>query len=128
MASRSLRILNVDDEQNIRTITKLALTSKGFIVENCGSGEEALKKVRTFSPDLILLDVMMPNMDGPTLMKALRKIPKTSSTPIIFLTAMAQKREIAQYKSLGAVDVIMKPFNPLTLSTLVKKILERPHG
>src|SRR5262245_33244703 len=114
MGTRTIHILNVEDEHYIQTITKLALESKGFLVQNCSSGEEALKKVKVFSPDLILLDVMMPKMDGLTVMKALRKIPKTASTPIIFLTAMAQKHQIVEYKAMGALDVIMKPFNPLT--------------
>ena len=72
-----------------------------------------------FAPDLILLDVMMPGMDGPTTLKALRQIESLSQTPVAFMTAKIQPNEIAEYKLLGAIDVIPKPFDPMTLSKQV---------
>ena len=111
------RILYVDDEPDIRAIAKVALEVVGeFEVVFCASGREALDQAPGFAPDLILLDVMMPEMDGPSTLAALRRLPVTATTPFIFMTAKVQKREIAHYLALGAVGVIHKPFDPMTLA------------
>lgn len=122
------RILYVEDEPDIQTIARIALeTVGGFTVEICSSGPEALEKVDGFAPDLILLDVMMPDMDGPTTMHALRSQTSASETPIIFITAKVQTQEVESYKALGAIDVIAKPFDPMTLSSKIQDIWSKAH-
>lgn len=123
-----IRVLNVEDEEHIRAITKLALEFDGFVVESCESGEEALEKAAAFEPNLVLLDVMLPDTNGLALLKALRRIPEVADTPVVFMTALAQAHEISQYKSSGAIDVIAKPFDPMDLAARIRKILERHHG
>lgn len=122
------RIFYVEDEADIQTIAQMALEADGLTVEVCSSGEEAVKRVPGFAPDLILLDVMMPGMDGPSTFKALRKLPQTATTPIVFMTAKSQSPEIAQYKALGAIDVIIKPFDPMTLASSIRRIWAEIHG
>jgi len=120
------RILYVEDEPDIQAVAKLALEAiGGFEVKVCGSGKEALDSAPAFSPDLILLDVMMPGMDGPTTLQAMRALPELAHTPVIFMTAKVQPQEVAGYKNLGALDVIPKPFDPMTLADNVKKIWAR---
>jgi two-component system OmpR family response regulator len=120
------RILYVEDEPDIQAVTKLALEEiGGFSLEVCGNGDEALAKAVEFAPDLLLLDVMMPGMDGPTTLKALREIPQLAETPAIFMTAKVQPHEVEEYKALGAIDVIAKPFDPMTLSENLRDIWNR---
>ncbi|MCK9386982.1 MAG: response regulator [Sulfuritalea sp.] len=129
MAERLTRILYVEDEPDIQAIARLALeTLGGFTVEICSSGGEALVRAPDFKPQLILLDVMMPGMDGPTTLAKLREIPGFAATPIVFMTAKVQPSEVAGYKASGAVDVIPKPFDPMTLSSQVQTIWEHCHG
>ena len=90
----------------------------------CSSGQEALDKGEAFNPDLILLDVMMPGLDGPTTLQELRKLPSMGEIPAIFMTAKVQPQEVAHYKEIGAVDVIVKPFDPTTLSSELNNIWE----
>ncbi|MBL4690220.1 MAG: response regulator [Rhodospirillales bacterium] len=117
------KILHVEDEPDIREIALLALeTVGGFSVESCGSGDEALEKAPGFMPDLFLMDIMMPGMDGPATLVELRKMPEFADTPVIFMTAKAQAQEVVRYKELGAIDVITKPFDPITLSDQIRKI------
>ncbi|MDP2144721.1 MAG: response regulator [Gallionella sp.] len=124
-----MRILYVEDEPDIQTVARLALeTLGGFTVAICGSGQEALDRAPDFQPQLILLDVMMPTMDGPTALGMLRALPQFTDTPTIFMTAKVQPAEIAHYLQLGAVDVIPKPFDPMILSSQVQAIWERCHG
>jgi two-component system OmpR family response regulator len=116
-------VMLVEDDVDIQEIAKLALGLVGGLsVTICSSGEEALQKVREAKPQLILLDVMMPNMDGPTTLKQLRLIPEASSIPVIFVTAKVQSHEVASYKKMGAADVISKPFDPMTLSENIRTI------
>jgi two-component system OmpR family response regulator len=120
------RILYVEDEASIRTIAVTVLEALGgFSVIACGSGKQALEAAPLAHADLILLDVMMPEMDGPATLIALRKIPHTAQTPAIFMTAKVQASEILQFKSLGAIDVIVKPFDPMTLSAQINEIWQR---
>ena len=117
------RILYVEDEPSIRTIAVTVLEAVGgFSVIACASGRQALEAAPAAHADLILLDVMMPEMDGPATLKALRGIPQTAQTPVIFMTAKVQASEIGHYKSLGAIDVIAKPFDPMTLSAQIGEI------
>ena len=81
-----------------------------------------------FSPDLLLLDVMMPGMDGPTTLKEIRKIPQYTDIPAIFMTAKIQPNEVAQYKAMGVIDVISKPFDPTTLANAIKSAWTKNHG
>ena len=119
------KILLVEDEPDIQTIVKIALeTIGGFTVRICSSGREALETIEAFDPDCILLDVMMPGMDGPTTLKALRQLPGFATTPVIFMTAKVQPQEVAEYKALGALDMISKPFNPMTLASTLRQMLE----
>ena len=116
-------ILYVEDEADIRTIAKMALEAVGgFTVHACASGKEALAVASTAHADLILLDVMMPGFDGPSTLKALRDIPATAATPVMFMTAKVQPTEVAHYKSLGALDVIAKPFDPMQISAEIRRI------
>lgn len=120
------RILHVDDEGDIREIGKLALEAVGgFTVESCASGKEALQRGPSFAPDLFLLDVMMPGMDGPATLRALREIPSLKDTPAVFMTAKAQPSEIESFKTMGAVDVIIKPFDPMGLAQQLSDIWNR---
>jgi len=117
------KILYVEDEPDIQAVTKLALEEiGGFTLEVCSNGDEALSKATTFAPDLLLLDVMMPGMDGPTTLKALRELSDLGATPAIFMTAKVQPHEVQEYKDLGAIDVIAKPFDPMTLSDNLRSI------
>ena len=119
------RILYVEDEADIQAVAKLALEMVGgFTVKICSSGEEALREAVAFAPEMILLDVMMPGMDGPTTLAALRKLPALATIPIAFMTAKVQPQEVAHYKSLGARDVIPKPFDPMNLAKQMRAIWE----
>jgi two-component system, OmpR family, response regulator len=122
--SKSLnRILYVEDDLDIQTIVVMVLeTMSGFIVEACTSGSEALTKAVAFNPDLILLDVMMPGMDGSETFVALRKFPELVNTPVVFMTAKVQPQEVRGYLDLGAASVIAKPFDPMTLANQLREI------
>jgi CheY-like chemotaxis protein len=110
------RIMYVDDEADIRAIVEMALQAiGGFAVTLCAGGREAVEKAQAAPPDLILLDVMMPGMDGPQTLAALREVPVLARVPIVFMTAKVQPSEVARFRELGAADVIAKPFDPLTL-------------
>ncbi len=122
------RILYAEDEPLIQAVAKLALEKVGgFDVLICSSGAEALEKIGAFAPDLVLLDVVMPGMDGPATLQRLRSDPATAAIPIVFLTANAQPAEVARYRGLGAMDVVAKPFNPMTLAAQIKLIWDK-HG
>lgn len=129
MAEKLTRILYVEDEPDIQMVARLALeTLGGFTLEICSSGSEALDKIAAFRPQFILLDVMMPGMDGPTTLGKLRELPAFADTPVVFMTAKVQPSEVAGYKAIGAVDVIPKPFDPMALPGQVQAIWERCHG
>jgi CheY-like chemotaxis protein len=120
------RILLVEDDPDIQLVASLALSSLGgFEVGVCGSADEALRTAVAFAPDLILLDVMMPGMDGPAALKALRGVAELAGTPIIFMTAKVQPQELAGYRRLGSLGVIAKPFDPGTLSHTVRELWEQ---
>lgn len=120
------KILHVEDEPDILEITRMTLEAVGGLsVESCLSGVEALDKAKGFNPDLFLLDVMMPEMDGPTLLAKLRAMDHVRDVPAVFMTAKSQAHEIERFKQLGAVDVIVKPFDPMTVCILLHDIWNR---
>ena len=121
-STRKHLILVVDDDPNSREIVQTFLESRGYRVRTAPNGEAALAAVQAEVPELILLDVMMPGMDGPSTLKALRGIDATSSTPVVFMTAKVQAAEVAHYKSLGALGVIAKPFDPMTLAEQLRAL------
>lgn len=119
------KVLLVDDEPDIRKIGTLALERVGGLeVTQASSGVEALDVAVAASPDVILLDVMMPDLDGPATFSRLRELPELADTPIVFLTAKVQKSEVERYMELGAKGVIKKPFDPMTLADEVRRVAE----
>ena len=122
----SVRVLHVDDEPDIRAIVEYALgLDDTFALRSCSSGEHALEVAPKWSPDIILLDVMMPVMDGPATLARLRENSQIADTPIVFMTARAQTHEVEHFRALGADGVIAKPFDPMTLATSVRGHLSR---
>lgn len=123
------RVMYVEDDPDIRAIAEIALQDVGgFTVALCESGTDALAAAPGFGPELVLLDVMMPGMDGPSTLQALRKLPGMARVPVIFMTARLQRSEIREYRDLGAIGVIPKPFDPMTLSEQIAKILADAAG
>jgi CheY-like chemotaxis protein len=120
-----IRVLHVDDEADIREVVELSLAlAPDFATRSCGSGQEALAVAADWQPDIILLDGMMPVMDGPATLARLRDNSQTASIPVIFMTARAQARELDLFRSLGAVGVIPKPFDPMTLAASVRSYVQ----
>ena len=124
MSTQTLqKILCAEDEPLIQAILRAALERVGgFTTRICGSGEEAIKVAPEFAPDLILLDVMMPGMDGRATLAALRQLPSLKETPIAFITTIGGAREIDDFLELGAVGIIIKPFEPKALAETVRRI------
>jgi CheY-like chemotaxis protein len=127
MTKRPLRrILLVEDDPDIQEVTTVLLSDLGtFEVRACGSAAEALQAAQVFDPDLILLDVMMPGLDGQEAFAAFRQLPATANTPVIFMTARVQPQEIMEYKQLGSLGVIPKPFDPDTLADTIQGMWDR---
>lgn len=120
------KILHVDDEPDIREIVKLTLQEiGGYQVISCDSGQAALDQAEKFFPDLILMDVMMPEMDGPSTYKKMQTNENIKHFPVIFMTAKAQSHEIDEYLQLGGIGAIIKPFDPATLSDEIERIWEK---
>lgn len=129
MTVRLERILLVDDESDIRTVTAMALESLGgFVVERCASGPAALARLAAFAPQLVLLDVMMPGMDGPATLAALRARDDFAAPPVVFLTARTDPAAVDELRALGAIDVIAKPFDPMALPAAVRAIWSSHRG
>ena len=117
----SLRVLQIDDEPDILDIVAASLSlDPEFDVRSCNSGAHGLAAAAKWRPDLILLDVMMPVMDGPATLKHLQEDARTAGIPVVFMTARAQTRELDHFKSLGAAGVIVKPFDPMTLAASLR--------
>jgi CheY-like chemotaxis protein len=120
------RILYVDDEEILHKVTRLTLERMGgYTVEVAASGAQALESAPIFRPDLILLDVMMPGMDGPATLAKLRGMAEFDGVPVVFITAKAQPHEIERFRALGAADVLTKPFDPKQLCADIKAIWTR---
>lgn len=126
MERKLKKILFVDDDEDIHLIVQLSFSRFTEVeLRSALSGEEAIKIALEFNPDLILLDVMMPKMDGVATLQGIKLLPSIAKTPIIFLTARAQQNEIEEYLSYGVLDIITKPFNPLTLGGIVEEIWKK---
>jgi CheY-like chemotaxis protein len=119
-----IKILYVDDEDDIREIAQMSLElDPDLDVAVCSSGHEALTKASEWQPHLILLDVMMPAMDGPETLRRLAEAPRTASIPVAFITARTQTHEVQRYLAMGAVGIVAKPFDPMLLAGDVKQLL-----
>ncbi|MBW4554293.1 MAG: response regulator [Aphanocapsa sp. GSE-SYN-MK-11-07L] len=118
------RVLIIDDEESIQTVVQFGIQmAAGWHVLTAGSGSQGIQTAQTEQPDVILLDVMMPEMDGIATFKRLQSHPQTEQIPVIFLTAKAQTSEKRQFNDLGVSGVITKPFNSLDLPDQIVKIL-----
>jgi CheY-like chemotaxis protein/HPt (histidine-containing phosphotransfer) domain-containing protein len=123
----SIRLLHIEDEPDIREVVELALALDPiFKTRSCESGAEGLTVAAEWQPDIILLDVMMPALDGPATLAQLRANPQTAAIPVVFMTARAQSRETDRFRALGAVGVIAKPFDPMTLAASVRRFIQPP--
>jgi len=123
------KVMLVDDEPDIRAIAKLCLEGLGrWQVVTAATAAEALTLAADQQPDVILLDVMMPDTTGPALFAAFRERPKTAGIPIIFVTACSAQAELDQLLSLGALGVIAKPFDPIALSKDVQRLFDTRQG
>lgn len=129
MMTELKRILYAEDEPDIQAVAKIALETVGsFELKICNNGEEALANAVSYAPDLLLFDVMMPGMDGPTAYQAIKELPELANTPVIFMTAKVQPAEVTEYKNMGAIDVIAKPFDPMTLAEQIQTIWQQYYG
>lgn len=121
-----MKILIIDDESDIRRIARLALSKVGKMdVVDASNGQEGLEKAETEQPDVILLDVMMPSMDGPSTLANLQNNPATNNIPVVFLTAKAMPSELERLRCLGVKGVLTKPFDPMILATQIKDLLNK---
>jgi CheY-like chemotaxis protein len=122
------RILLVEDDTDVSLVAEFALVDVGgFEVRTCASAREGLAAAPAFAPDMILMDVMMPEMDGISALEAFRRDPRTAQTPVVLMTARVQPEELAQYASLGC-GVIAMPFEPETLGDQLEAFWRRKHG
>jgi len=120
-----MKILVVEDDPDIQIIARMSLeTVGGHEVEICSGGAEALEAIATFPAELVLLDVMMPGMDGPTTLSSLRASDEGRDVPVIFMTAKVQSHDRERYMGLGALDVIAKPFDPMALPGRIAAIFD----
>jgi DNA-binding response OmpR family regulator len=122
------RVLIVDDEAPIRLLCRVNLEAEQMEVLEAGDGPTGLEMARRENPDVILLDVMMPGLDGWRVAEELLEDPATSSIPIVFLTARAELRDRARGLDLGGLDYVTKPFNPVDLAPLIRELIERVEG
>jgi len=129
MSRKLEHIMCIDDDADILEIVQMVLEDIGhFRVTPLNRAENALSQILTLEPDLVLVDVMMPEMDGPSLLRALRAQAALTALPVVFMTARIQDAEVRDYLAQGADGVIPKPFNPMTLSDDIRAIWERLHG
>ena len=119
------RVLVVDDDAPIRLLCRVNLEAEGMEVLEAQNGPEGLEKARTSRPDIVLLDVMLPQLDGWRVAEALLRDPTTGQIPIVFLTARAELRDQARGLEIGGVDYITKPFNPVELADAIRELLAR---
>jgi CheY-like chemotaxis protein len=124
------RILHVEDEPDIREIASIGLSEvAGYAVVSCGTPAEAFDAVRgNTQPDLLLLDVMMPEMDGPELLSKLRDMPGMAETPAVFVTAKTEAREIEPLLEAGAIGIVPKPFDPMTVGQTIQEMWDQHVG
>lgn len=125
----SYRLLHVEDEPDIREVVEMSLAlDPAIVLKSCASGADALVAAADWEPDVILMDVMMPVMDGAETLTHLRENERTAKIPVVFMTARAQSREVQRFLSLGAAGVIAKPFDPMTLASAVRAYLPASGG
>jgi two-component system alkaline phosphatase synthesis response regulator PhoP/two-component system response regulator VicR len=124
----SQKVLVCDDERHIVRLIQVNLERQGYEVVTAFDGREGLEKIRAEKPKLVVLDVMMPYMDGFEVLKNLRKEPETEHLPVIMLTAKAQDKDVFEGYHYGADMYLTKPFNPMELVTFVKRIMENTEG
>ena len=123
------RILLADDEPDILEISRIALeTVGGYEVSVCSSGRTVLERLGEFEPDLVIVDVLMPDMTGPEVLAEIRRLPKYDTVPVVYLTGVIQEEELEGLRESGAADVILKPFDPMTLSDRIDDIWKGAHG
>lgn len=123
------RILIADDEPDILEISRIALeTVGGFEVLVCSSGEMLLERLSGFQPDLIVVDVLMPDMTGPEVFEEIRRRPEFDEVPVIYLTGVIQEEELADLRNTGVADIILKPFDPMTLADRINGVWKGIHG
>src|ERR1700722_6506540 len=121
-------ILCVDDENDILEVTKMSLENVGgYQVSVCHSGKEACERAPDMHPDMIILDVMMPGLDGPSAYSKLKNMPTLKGVPVVFMTARVQPKEVASYLGLGATGVILKPFDPMQLPKEIESLWRSYH-
>ena len=118
-----MTVVLAEDDPAIQLVARLALKRAGFTVRVVGNGQEALDAIHQEPPDVVLLDWMMPELDGPETSRRLKADPATAAIPIVFLTAKSQEAEIKRGLSLGAIGYVTKPFDALTLGQHVKDIV-----
>ncbi|MBT9288385.1 response regulator [Prosthecodimorpha staleyi] len=124
MSDRPLRIVYADDEEDILSVATLSLEMVGgHSVRGCRSGREAIEEALQDLPDVVMLDVMMPGMDGPSTMKVMRSMHEFDGLPIVLITARVRPSEVQEYLALGACGVITKPFDPMALPGEVSSLV-----
>ncbi len=123
----TFRILYVDDEPDMREIAVLSLRREpSFEVRACASGDDALTLLESWNPDLVLLDVVMPDMDGPEVLARIRAAHGERTPPVVFVSARGLTRDAEKLRALGAAGIVPKPFNPVTLAATVRRFLPAP--
>lgn len=120
-----MKVLYIEDEPDIRALAEMMMESMGgFTVKSCADGMTALAEAPGFAPDLIVLDVMMPGLSGPETLAKLRELPVTAKTPAIFMTGKSQQSEIDSLMALGAIGIINKPFDPMTVAGKIRELAD----
>jgi DNA-binding response OmpR family regulator len=119
------KVLVVDDEAPIRLLCRVNLEAEGMTVMEAADGPAGLERAREEQPDVVLLDVMIPGIDGWRVAEQLLDDPRTSGIPIVFLTARAELRDRARGLDLGGIEYVTKPFNPVELASMIRELLER---
>ena len=123
------RVLVIDDEPDILEISRIALeTVGGFEVSVCSSGKKLLELLPVFEPDLVIIDVLMPDMTGPEVFAEIRRRPEYNAVPVVYLTGVIQEEELADLRKTGVADVILKPFDPMTLADRINHVWKGNHG
>jgi CheY-like chemotaxis protein len=118
-----VRICYVEDDEDIQKIVRMTLERIGkMTVEVVGDPLQAIETIKRFKPELVLLDWMMPGMDGPTLYRKMKEVPEVRDLPVVFITAKASQKELDELRALGAAGTISKPFSPMELPVLLRAI------
>lgn len=121
------KILCIDDAEEILLLLKAVLDFAGYTVATCIHATDALQIAQEFMPDLIFLDVNMPDMDGPELLIKLREIPQLKATPVVFLTAQYYEQDVTEYFKIGAAGIFAKPFDPIRLHQQLETLWKQIH-